>query len=204
MIGPRQLDRTARVHWDRAATALTLLFIVGAATSNWAMSNIGMYNGPSAPRTLPIGWGVEAPSGVVLIGLMLTIRDGLHERIRTRGMAAIIFIASVVSAVVAPPAIALASGATLAVAETADALVYQRLRRQGRLLAAAASNLVSSVVDSVLFLLVAFGVQAAIEGSWALTVGKLEASLVTLVIFALTTSLLRTPQRSISGDLVRS
>lgn len=204
MIGPRQLDRTARVHWDKAATGLALLFIVGAATSNWAMSNIGMYNGPSAPRTLPIGWGMGAPSGVVLIGLMLTIRDGLHERIQPSGMAAVIFIASVVSAVVAPPAIALASGATLAVAETADALVYQRLRRQGRMWAAAASNLVSSVVDSVLFLLIAFGLQTAIEGSWALTVGKLEASLVTLVIFALVTSLLRPRRQSISGDLVRS
>lgn len=179
----------------KAVMCLASLFIAAAATSNWAIDNVGAYSGSSSPRTIPIGWGLEAPSGVVLIGLMLTVRDALHERIRLRGMIVVILAASVVSAVVAPPAIAVASGVTLLVAETADALVYQRLRRQGRLTAAAASNVVSSVVDSVLFLLIAFGAQAALGASWALSVGKLEASLITLAILTFAARLFRHPAR---------
>jgi uncharacterized PurR-regulated membrane protein YhhQ (DUF165 family) len=73
----------------------------------------------------------------------------------------------------------------MVVAESADALVYQSLRRRGRVLAAAASNIVSSLLDSAVFLLIAFGVNAATQGAAALTIGKFEVSLLTLAIMAL-------------------
>ena len=170
---------------------LALLFIAAAASSNWAIENIGKDNGPSAPHTIPIGWGLDAPSGVVLIGVMITLRDALHERIRLRGTLVVIVVAAVVSASLAPASIALASGITLLAAETTDALVYQRLRRRGWLTAAPASNLVSAVVDSTLFLLIAFGFEVARQGMWALTVGKAEASLITLAVLALVSGAFR-------------
>ncbi len=169
------------------------LFIAAAATSNWAIENVGHDNGPSAPRTLPIGWGLDAPSGVVLVGVMITLRDALHERVGLRGTLLVILFGSIVSALLAPAAIAMASGVTLLVAETTDALVYQRLRRRGRLRAAFASNLVSSIVDSALFLIVAYGLEAARHDTWALTVGKVEASVITLAILAVVMRSFRAP-----------
>lgn len=169
-------------------TATTLsagLFVAAAGASNWAIENIGQDNGPSAPRTLPIGWGLDAPSGVLLVGVMIVLRDGLHERIGLKGTLWVILLGSIVSALLAPPAIAVASGVTLLAAETTDALVYQRLRRQGRTRAALGSNLVSSVIDSALFLTIAYGVEAANQGTWALTVGKFEAAILTMTVLAL-------------------
>lgn len=68
----------------RQAVALAALFVAAAAASNWAIENVGRANGPLAPRTIPIGWGLEAPSGVVLIGMMIAVRDALHERVGLR------------------------------------------------------------------------------------------------------------------------
>jgi uncharacterized PurR-regulated membrane protein YhhQ (DUF165 family) len=137
--------------------ALAGAFVIAAATSNWAIHNIGQFNGPDAPRTLPIGWGLEAPSGVVLVGVMIAVRDALHEQVGIKGTLVVILMGSVISALLAPPALAVASGATMVTAEVADALVYERLRQRGRLIAAAASNFVSATIDSAMFLLIAFG-----------------------------------------------
>lgn len=163
---------------------LTVVFVTAAASSNWTVENLGKDHGPLAPRTLPIGWGLEAPSGVVLIGVMIAVRDALHERVGLKGTLLVISVGSVVSALLAPAAIAVASGITLLAAETSDALVYQRLRRRGRLRAAFASNLVSAALDSALFLLIAYGFESARHGTWALTVGKSEASVITLALLA--------------------
>lgn len=164
------------------AVALAVAFVLAAATSNWTIHNVGQYNGPDAPRTLPVGWGLEAASGVVLVGFMISLRDALHEQVGIKGTLVVVVIGSLVSAVLAPPALAFASGATMIAAEGADALVYDRLRQRGRVMAAAVSNLASAAIDSVMFLLLAFGVAAAQQGAFALTVGKVEASLLTLAV----------------------
>ena len=134
---------------------------------------------------MSIGWGMVAPSGVLLIGLMIAVRDALHERIGISGTLLFILLASLISAVCAPTTIAVASGVTLLAAETTDALIYQNLRARGRFWAAISSNVVSSLLDSGIFLAVAFGLSAAREGTMALTIGKFEASIVILAIMAL-------------------
>lgn len=42
------------------------------------------------------------------------------------------------------------------------------------------SNIISSLLDSVVFLSIAFGVTAALHGALAMTIGKLLASLIAL------------------------
>ena len=169
----------------RLVAVLAATFVGAAAASNWAIQHVGHYNGAHAPRTIPIGWGMEAASGVILVGVMISVRDALHEQVGIKGTLLAILIGSAISSSLAPPALAVASGATMVVAESADALVYQRLRRRGRVLAAAASNIVSSLLDSAVFLLIAFGVNATTQGAPALTIGKFEVSLLTLTIMAL-------------------
>jgi uncharacterized PurR-regulated membrane protein YhhQ (DUF165 family) len=165
--------------------SLAVIFIASAAASNWAIQHIGQSHGAQAPRTIPVGWGLDAASGVLLVGVMISVRDALHEQVGIKGTLLLIALGSAVSSLLAPPALAMASGATMLLAESADALVYQRLRQRGRVLAAMASNVVSSLLDSALFLLIAFGVAAAFQGSFALTIGKIEVSLLTLAALAL-------------------
>lgn len=168
------------------AVFLAILFVGAAAASNWTLQHVGQDNGPLAPRTIPIGWGLDAASGVLLVGVMISVRDALHEQVGLKGTLIAIVVGSIVSSALAPPALAVASGVTMLVAELADAVVYQRLRRRGRTLAAAASNLASSLLDSAVFLTIAYGVHAATQGTYPLTVGKLEASLLALAVLALT------------------
>jgi hypothetical protein len=61
------------------------------------------------------------------------------------------------SALVAPPALVLASGAAFLLSEFADLAVYTPLARRGLVLAVAASSLAGLVVDSIVFLWLAFG-----------------------------------------------
>jgi uncharacterized PurR-regulated membrane protein YhhQ (DUF165 family) len=63
----------------------------------------------------------------------------------------------VLSATFAPPALVLASTAAFLISETADLIVYTPLQRRGLLLAVVASGAAGLVVDSMVFLLLAFG-----------------------------------------------
>ena len=124
----------------RPVAVLAATFVGAAAASNWAIQHVGHYNGAHAPRTIPIGWGMEAASGVILVGVMISVRDALHEQVGIKGTLLAILIGSAISSSLAPPALAVASGATMVLAESADALVYQSLRRRGRVLAEASGG----------------------------------------------------------------
>jgi queuosine precursor transporter len=81
-----------------------------------------------------------------------------------------------VSAIMAGPALALASGAAFALSELADTAIYEPLRNRGRVRALAWSNLVGSVVDSIAFLAIAgFPIWPAVIGQvgvkWVMAVG---------------------------------
>lgn len=75
----------------------------------------------------------------------------------------------------------MASAVTFLVAEILDLGVYRRLRRRGLITAALGSNLASTIVDSILFLSLAFGASQAFPGSVGMSIGKLEASVMTLI-----------------------
>ena len=97
------------------------------------------------------------------IGLDITARDALHERWYGRGlvwkMAALIAAGSIISAAlnVKTSRVALASFASFAGANLVDALVYQRLHARPRLQKINGSNVVTLLVDSILFPTLAFG-----------------------------------------------
>lgn len=125
---------------------------------------------------LAIG-GLVVPAGTLFAGASLTVRDLLHDGLGVRGVAAGILVGAGLSAVVASPQIAVASVAAFTASELVDAAVYSRLRRRSRLGAVAVSNAVGLVVDSVLFVPLAFGTVAAVPGQ---IVGKTAATLLTL------------------------
>lgn len=121
--------------------------------------------------------GLVVPAGTVFAGTSLTARDLVHDRLGACGAAVGIAAGAGLSAVLASPQIAVASVVAFTASEIVDALIYTRLRHRSRLGAVAASNIGGLVVDSVLFVPLAFGSFTAVPGQ---LVGKALATLLTL------------------------
>jgi len=138
----------------RFATVVAFLATIPAA--NWMIGNVGTCI-PQGPCLIPVWPGIMAPSGVLMIGLALVLRDAVHEWLGVVWVFAAIIAGAALSVVVAPPALAIASGTAFALSELADLAVYAPLRRKRLVLAVAASSVVGAIIDSAAFLLIAFG-----------------------------------------------
>ena len=121
------------------------------------VSNVGTVCVPDGPCLVPVGFGLTAPSGVLLVGLALVLRDLVQRRLGLWAAVLAILVGSVLSAAVAPPSLVMASAAAFLLSETVDLAVFTPLQRKGLVLAAAASSAVGLVADSVVFLYLAFG-----------------------------------------------
>ena len=138
-----------------------ILFLVGFGlcipAANWLIGNVGTVCPPAAPCLIPVAPGVMAPSGVVTIGLALVLRDLVQRRMGLAWAAGAVVAGAGLSAVFAPPSLVVASAAAFLLSELADLAVYTPLQRRRLLLAVFASSVVGLVVDSVVFLYLAFG-----------------------------------------------
>lgn len=157
-------------------------FAATVPAANWLISNVGIQFGPNDPHLIPVGFGLMAPSGVLMIGAALVLRDLVHELGGWKAAVAAILLGSILSWFVASPALVVASVAAFTLAELADLMVYAPLRRRQLGMAVLASGLVGAVVDSAVFLWLAFGSLAFIEGQ---IVGKLWMSLAALPVMLL-------------------
>lgn len=151
---------------------LAAAYLGTIVAANWAITQFG---------AVPAGFGLLAPAGVYFAGLAFTLRDLLHEAAGTAWVVPAIAAGAALSFVVASPALALASAAAFGLSELADLLVYAPLRKRRWLVAVAASNVVGLVVDSVLFLTLAFGSLAFLPGQ---VVGKAWMTLLAVVLLA--------------------
>lgn len=152
---------------------LAAAFLGCIPAANWLIGNVGTVCIQNGPCLIPVAPGMMAPSGVLLIGAALALRDAVHEALGRVWVLALVLAGSGLSLLLSPPALALASAAAFLLSELADFAVYDRLRRRGLALAVAASGVVGAVADSVLFSWLAFG-----EVKWAagLILAKLYAS----------------------------
>ena len=121
--------------------------------------------------------GLVVPAGTVFAGASLTARDLVQDRLGVRGVVMGIVAGAGLSAVFASQQIAVASVVAFTASEIVDALIYTRMRHRSRLGAVAMSNAGGLVVDSVLFVPLAFGAFTAVPGQ---LVGKAVATLLTL------------------------
>lgn len=157
--------------------ALIAAFAATVPAANWLIGHVGTECIPNGPCVIPVGFGLAAPSGVLMIGAALVLRDMVQEMGGLRAALAAIAIGAALSWLVAPPALVIASVAAFVLAELADLAVYTPLRRRGMAIAVLASGLVGSIIDSAAFLALAFGSLAFIEGQ---VLGKLWMSLAAL------------------------
>lgn len=135
--------------------------------ANWLIGHAGTVCVPGGPCLIPVAPGLMAPSGVLMAGLALVLRDLVQRRLGLAWAAAAVVAGAALSALLAPPALVLASAAAFLLSEAADLAVYTPLQRRGLVLAVAASGAVGLVVDSVVFLHLAFGDLAYLPGQVA-------------------------------------
>lgn len=96
----------------------------------------------------------------LLIGLDLTLRDVMHERLTRWQLAGIIAVGAVLTFMLNPSAahIAVASATAFGLAAVADWGAYTFLRSRPWLIRSNGSNVVGAAVDSIVFPTMAFGV----------------------------------------------
>jgi queuosine precursor transporter len=134
-----------------------LLFALTIPAANWLIGNAGTVCVPQGPCLVPVAPGLMAPSGVMMAGVALVLRDLVQRRLGV-GLASLAILAGAgLSAFLAPPALVVASATAFLISEFADLAVYTPLARRGLVVAVVASSVVGLVVDSIVFLWLAFG-----------------------------------------------
>ncbi|MER9947351.1 VUT family protein [Mesorhizobium sp. M0047] len=148
-----EIDRLRRAE----GIVFALCFAGCIPLANWLIGNVGTTCVPNGPCLIPVAPGLEAPSGVLAVGLALVLRDLVQRRLGLSWAVAAIAIGALLSASFAPPALVVASTAAFLLSEIADLAVYTPLQRRGFIRAAVASSMVGLVIDSIVFLGLAFG-----------------------------------------------
>lgn len=162
------------------AAGLFLACIVGA---NIATSTYG---------DVPVGFGLTATAGTFLAGATFILRDLVHVRWGGWATVGLIAAGALVSLLMADPRIVVASVVAFTLSELADLAIYSPLRARGQhIRAAAASNTVGALVDTVLFLAIA-GIPILVNTPGQL-LAKLTLTAAAVVVMAVTRALLRQP-----------
>lgn len=153
-------------------TITALAYILSIISGNWLVATYGII-------TVIPGTEITGPAGVYMIGLTLALRDLLQDRVGPARTIPFMLIGVIISAAFSPT-LALASSAAFLIAELLDMAVYTPLRKRGHItVAVLASNTVGLILDTVIFLALAFGTLAYWEGQ---IIGKVAGTLLALLI----------------------
>lgn len=165
----------------RIGLAALALYVLVIYLANYAVNHYGVVS---------VGFGLVAPAGVYFAGLAFTLRDVTQATLGKLAVIAAILGGAVLSMLLGADAtipgghvsIAVASGVAFLASELADFAVYTPIRQRGWLPAVIASNVVGAVLDSLLFLYLAFGSTGFWKGQ---VVGKLWMTALAVVALAL-------------------
>lgn len=134
-----------------------VLFCLTIPAANWLIGHVGTVCVPTGPCLVPVAPSIMAPSGVLMIGLALVLRDLVQRRLGVEFGIGAIIVGAAISAGLAPPTLVVASAAAFLLSEFADFAVYTPLARRRLVVAVISSSVVGLVVDSIVFLWLAFG-----------------------------------------------
>jgi queuosine precursor transporter len=161
-----ELERQRR----REGVIFLVLFALTIPSANWLIGHVGTACiAPQGPCVVPVAPGLMAPSGVMMVGVALVLRDLMQRRLGAGISALAILLGTAASALLAPASLVLASGVAFLLSEFADLAVYTPLARRRLVAAVIASSVVGLVVDSIVFLWLAFG---SLEFLFGQVVGK--------------------------------
>lgn len=161
---------------------LVAAYIATVPLANWMIGHVGSCI-PHGPCVVPVFPGLPAPSGVLMIGAALVLRDLVQRNVGIPASLACVAAGIVLSALIAPPGLVLASAAAFGFSEFLDFAVYTPLVKKAFALAVLTSCAAGAIADSVLFLWLAFGSLTFIAGQ---VVGKVYAAVAFLAFRRLT------------------
>lgn len=154
---------------------------------------------------VPVGFGLAATAGTFAAGVTLALRDGIQDTLGRRVVLAVIVAGAALSFFIADPAIAIASGAAFLLAELLNFAIYTPLRERARFgdkrwaVAVTSSNLGGAIVDTAVFIGIAFGAAAIMPAMAGQLVGKAWATVLYLVIGVVAGAVLRQSMRASGG-----
>lgn len=158
----------------RTGAAAVAGFVGSIVLANWLTTRYGF---------ISVGFGLTATAGTIAAGFALGFRDAVQDTLGKWAVITVVLVGAAVSFLIADPFIAAASAVAVLISELADFAVYTPLRGRartgGRRWAGAvvASNLVGAVIDTVVFLTIAFGAASVRPALAGQLVGKAWATL---------------------------
>jgi uncharacterized PurR-regulated membrane protein YhhQ (DUF165 family) len=179
MIDDNMIDNESRRRIE--GWTFLVLFCLTIPAANWMIGNVGTVCLADGPCVLPVAPGIMAPSGVLMVGAALVLRDLVQRRLGAAFGLGAIAVGAAISWALAPAALVIASTAAFLLSEFADFAVYTPLSRRRLVLAVLASSVVGIVVDSLTFLWLAFGSLEFLEGQ---VLGKLWMVLIAMPLIA--------------------
>ncbi|HUL88989.1 MAG TPA: VUT family protein [Pseudolabrys sp.] len=147
-----------------------VLFCLTIPAANWMIGHVGTVCVANGPCLVPVAPGIMAPSGVLMIGAALVLRDLVQRRLGVEFGIGAIVAGAAISAGLAPPSLVVASAVAFLLSEFADFAVYTPLARRRLVAAVVSSSTVGLIVDSIVFLWLAFGSLEFLPGQ---IIGKL-------------------------------
>ena len=120
-------------------------FIACIPLANWLIGHVGTVCPPNNPCLVPVAPGLMAPSGVLMIGLALVLRDLVQRRLGPAWSVNAVIAGAALSALLAPPELVIASAVAFLFSELADFAVYTPLQQRRFVLAVIASSAVGLV-----------------------------------------------------------
>ena len=147
-----------------------IAFALSIPAANYMIGNVGTFCVPDGPCLIPVAPGITAPSGVLMVGLALVLRDLVQRSLGFKWALGAVLAGAALSGLVATQELVIASATAFLLSELADLFVYTPLQKKGLTIAVVTSSVVGLIVDSIIFLYLAFGSLAYIEGQ---IIGKL-------------------------------
>jgi len=156
---------------NRRAIGYLLLagYVVAIVGANWAIVRFGI---------VPVGFGLMAPAGVFFAGLCFEFRDLVQDTLGRWWAVLAILIGASLSAFISTQ-FAFASGVAFLLGELADFAIYTPMRQRFWLVAMIVANTIGDIVDSAIFLYLAFGSLNFITGQ---VIGKAYCTLIPVAI----------------------
>jgi len=114
----------------REGLVFLVLFGLTIPAANWLIGNVGVICVPAGPCLIAVAPGIMAPSGVLMIGIALVLRDLVQRRLGLGVSALAVLAGAALSALLAPPSLVLASAVAFLLSEFADLAVYTPLARR--------------------------------------------------------------------------
>jgi len=155
----------------RRAIGFVLLmgYVAAIVAANWAIARFGI---------VPVGFGLMAPAGVFFAGLCFEFRDLVQDTLGRWWAVVAILIGAFLSAFISKQ-FAVASGVAFLLGELADFTIYTPMRQRFWLVAMIVANTIGDIVDSAIFLYLAFGSLNFITGQ---VIGKAYCTLIPVAL----------------------